>query len=84
MRERREITDWKSGGMEAGKSFAFGIGGGMVDFLTEPYKCARKDGFLGILKGIGKGSTSLIVKSSAGKSFLFDMSDVWSIMLISS
>ena len=68
VREREKITNWKTGTTVAGKSFVFGLAEGMSDIFVEPYKGGKKEGALGVVKGIGKGSLGFIAKSGAGKS----------------
>jgi hypothetical protein len=64
---RDKITNWKTGGLVAGKSFVFGLAEGMADLVVEPYKGGKKDGAAGVMKGIGKGSLGFIAKTGAGK-----------------
>ncbi|CZS90925.1 related to sterol glucosyltransferase [Rhynchosporium agropyri] len=65
--EREKITDIKSGVVVAGKSFLNGIAGGLAGLVIEPCKGAKKEGVLGVAKGLGKGSLGLFTKAgSAG------------------
>lgn len=61
-----KVTDWKSGAIVAGKSFALGIGDGIKDFAQLPGEGARKDGTWGAIKGVAKGSGSLLTKTVSG------------------
>jgi hypothetical protein len=67
VRERGKITDLKSGTLVAGKSFVYGLSGGLADFVMEPYKGGKKEGALGVVKGIGKGSLSFVANAGSGK-----------------
>ncbi|KYK61809.1 hypothetical protein DCS_02953 [Drechmeria coniospora] len=60
-----KVTDWKSGGVVAGKSFGFGMYRGLTEFVTKPMDGAKKEGSLGFIKGVGKGSVGLIAKPGA-------------------
>ncbi|KAI1443405.1 hypothetical protein F5Y02DRAFT_393591 [Annulohypoxylon stygium] len=44
----------------------FGLLDGMTDWFVLPYKCARKDGFVGFFKGIARGMGSILFKIPAG------------------
>ncbi|KAH8587380.1 hypothetical protein B0O99DRAFT_733683 [Bisporella sp. PMI_857] len=65
VRERGKITDFKSGTIVAGKSFVYGIVGGLSDIAIEPYKGGKKEGALGVVKGVGKGSLGFLAKTGA-------------------
>lgn len=67
VRERDKITDFKSGTLVAGKSFVFGIAEGFADIVVEPYKGGKKEGALGVVKGVGKGSLGFLAKTGSGK-----------------
>ncbi|KAG2168847.1 hypothetical protein JADG_008586 [Aureobasidium aubasidani] len=60
------VTDWKSGGVVAGKGLVFGIYDGISGLVTEPIKGARKEGAIGALKGVGKGLGGIYWKPNAG------------------
>jgi hypothetical protein len=68
VKERDKITDFKSGSIVAGKSFVTGIAGGLADLVIEPYKGGKKEGALGVAKGLGKGSLGFLAKTGSGKS----------------
>lgn len=38
----------------AGKPFVYNLAGGLADLAVEPYKGGKKDGVVGIVKGVGK------------------------------
>ncbi|RDW64603.1 hypothetical protein BP6252_10254 [Coleophoma cylindrospora] len=65
VRERKQITGFRSGTAVAGKSFVFGIAEGMADIFVEPYKGARKEGVVGAVKGVGKGSLGFLTRTGA-------------------
>jgi hypothetical protein len=60
------ITDWKTGGIVAGKGFVFGLYDGISGLVTEPVKGAKKEGALGALKGFGRGLGGIYWKPNAG------------------
>jgi hypothetical protein len=61
-----QVTDWKSGGVVAGKSFVLGITDGFRDLAMMPGEGTKKEGWVGGLKGVAKGSGSLITKTVSG------------------
>lgn len=66
VRERDKVTGFKSGSLVAGKSFVYDIAGGLADLVVEPYKGGKKEGALGVAKGVGKGSLGFLVKTGSG------------------
>lgn len=70
VRDDGRVTDWKSGAVVGGKSFMYGMSEGLTDIFVQPYKGAQKEGALGALKGVGKGTVSLFTKTGAGM-FIF-------------
>lgn len=60
------VTDWKSGGIVAGKNFGHGIVEGVGGIVMEPIKGARKDGALGAAKGAGIGLLNMGTKLTSG------------------
>lgn len=60
------VTDWKTGGVAAGKGLFFGIYDGITGLVTEPVKGAKQEGALGALKGFGKGLGGIYWKPNAG------------------
>lgn len=60
------VTDWQSGAMVAGKSFALGIGGGFRDFVMNPVEGARSKGVLGAAQGVATGTGSLLTSVTTG------------------
>ncbi|KAG9562709.1 UDP-Glycosyltransferase/glycogen phosphorylase, partial [Aureobasidium melanogenum] len=65
-RDLGPVTDWKSGGIAAGKGLFFGIYDGVTGLVTEPVKGAKQEGALGALKGFGKGLGGIYWKPNAG------------------
>lgn len=60
------VTDWKSGATVAGKTFIQGIGDGFRDIAMQPVEGGRKEGAWGAIKGVAKGSSSLVTKTVGG------------------
>jgi len=65
-RDYGRVTDWKSGAVAGGKSFMYGMGEGLTDIFVQPYAGAQKEGTLGAVKGVGKGTVSLVTKTASG------------------
>ncbi|PVH67675.1 glycosyltransferase family 1 protein [Cadophora sp. DSE1049] len=65
VRDQGAVTDWKSGGAVAGKSFGYGFYDGITGIVTQPMEGAKKDGALGFAKGLAKGSIGLVTKPGA-------------------
>jgi hypothetical protein len=61
-----DVTDYQSGFVVAGKSFALGIGDGFKDLARQPAEGMAKEGAWGALKGVAKGSGSLLSKTVSG------------------
>jgi hypothetical protein len=71
MPDTGKVTGAGSGFAVAGKTFAWGMIGGLSDFVVQPYKEVKKSGVRGLPNGIGKGTVGLISKSGAGMTGLF-------------
>lgn len=65
-RDLGPITDWKTGGIVAGKGLVFGLYDGISGLVMEPVRGAKKEGALGALKGFGKGLGGMYWKPNAG------------------
>ncbi|KAL1874634.1 hypothetical protein Plec18167_005866 [Paecilomyces lecythidis] len=59
------VTDWKSGGIVAGKTFVGGMRDGLADLFVQPYKGAKEEGALGAAKGVAKGTLGIASKCSS-------------------
>lgn len=60
------IHDWKSGLVVAGKALTFGVYDGVTGVFILPYKGAKNEGPLGMVKGMGKGVAGLTSKAFTG------------------
>ena len=60
------ITDWKSGGIAAGKNFTHGIIEGLGGVVTTPMREGKKNGAAGYAKGTGVGLLNAVTKFSSG------------------
>jgi hypothetical protein len=60
------ISGVKSGLVAAGKGFGYGLSDGLTGLVTQPYNGARKEGAVGFMKGVGKGISGVVCKTSAG------------------
>ncbi|KAF9769538.1 hypothetical protein IL306_013040 [Fusarium sp. DS 682] len=60
------VTDWKSGGVAAGKNFAHGIVEGIGGIVMEPVRGAKKEGAAGAAKGVGIGLLNMGAKVTSG------------------
>lgn len=65
------VTDWKSGGIAAGKNFAHGMVEGIGGIVMEPVRGAKKEGAAGAAKGVGIGLLNLGTKVGSGAIGLF-------------
>lgn len=63
--ERQPITDWKSGSLVGAKSFTDGIRQSTTDIFSQTFARKKKEGALGVAKGLGIGLVSLTAKTSA-------------------
>lgn len=66
VKDHRNIKDWKSGATFAGEYFAHGMGEGLTDIFTQPYKGGQKEGAKGVMKGIAKGFVGATTMVSSG------------------
>ncbi|RGP79749.1 udp- transferase [Fusarium longipes] len=60
------VTDWKSGGVAAGKNFTHGIVEGIGGIVMEPIRGGKKDGVAGAAKGVGVGLLNMTTKVTSG------------------
>ena len=50
------------------QEFGLGLSDGLTGLVTQPVKGAKKEGFVGAMKGIRKGLGGVVLKPSVGKS----------------
>ncbi|RBR15604.1 uncharacterized protein FIESC28_07245 [Fusarium coffeatum] len=60
------VTDWKSGGVAAGKNFAHGIVEGFGGIVMEPIRGGKEGGAAGAAKGVGIGLLNMGTKVTSG------------------
>jgi hypothetical protein len=65
VKDSGKVTDWKSGFVVAGKTFGSGMYEGLTDIVTEPVRMQKKEGSIGVAKGVGKGLVSIVTKTSS-------------------
>ena len=65
VQDHGEVKDWKSGMIVAGRTFTHGISDGVSDLFVKPMQDAKKDGALGFVKGVGKGSLGFTSKTAS-------------------
>lgn len=58
-RHTKPVTGFVSGMAEGGKALGFGLWDGIFGLFLDPIDGARREGFAGFGKGLGRGSTSL-------------------------
>ena len=68
VREEPKVKGWRSGFVAAGKELTYGMYDGLTGFVTQPINGAKKEGGVGLLKGMGKGIGGLVFKPAAGES----------------
>ncbi|KAH7317209.1 hypothetical protein BKA65DRAFT_570670, partial [Rhexocercosporidium sp. MPI-PUGE-AT-0058] len=61
-----QVKGWKSGMAKGGKAFGLGLVEGLAELVVQPYKGGRKEGALGVVKGVGKGTVGLVSKVVGG------------------
>ncbi|KAI1803511.1 hypothetical protein F4811DRAFT_553741 [Daldinia bambusicola] len=66
VRKWPQITGFPSSIVAAVQYFLYGLLDGLTDWFVLPYKCAKKDGFLGVFKGFFQGLGSIVFKIGAG------------------
>ena len=71
MHDTGKVTGIGSGFAVAGKTFAWGMIGGLSDLVIQPYKEVQKSGAKGLANGLGKGAVGLVSKSGAGMFGIF-------------
>lgn len=66
LRPPEKVTDIPSGIKVASKEFGYGLFDGISGLVMQPIKGAEKEGYGGLVKGVGKGIGGLIAKPAAG------------------
>ena len=66
VRDYGKVTDWKSGGVVAGRSLIEGVSDGFRDMVMEPKRGGQEEGAWGATKGVAKGTASLLSKTISG------------------
>lgn len=66
IRKRKEVKDFTSGMEEGAKDLLFGLYDGITGLALEPYEGAKKDGWKGALKGVGRGCLNFYMRPAAG------------------
>ncbi|QRW26844.1 glycosyltransferase family 1 protein [Rhizoctonia solani] len=66
IRERGPITDFSSGITEGAKGLFYGYKDGITGLVTEPLAGAKKEGFIGFIKGSGRSYINATMKPAAG------------------
>lgn len=57
VRHQRPVTGFVSGMAEGGKALGWGLWDGIFGFFLDPVDGARREGFAGFGKGLGRGCT---------------------------
>lgn len=78
--DHRPVTDWKSGFIVAGSTFAHQLAEGLTDIFVQPAKGLSKEGVVGFGKGIAKGSLQTITKPSSGERICSECSNVRAVL----
>ncbi|WVR09693.1 hypothetical protein IAU60_006768 [Kwoniella sp. DSM 27419] len=65
-RERGKVNDFESGVKEGAKSVFFGYWDGITGLVTEPVEGAKKEGFMGAIKGMGRSYVNVTARPAAG------------------
>ncbi|KAI0007776.1 hypothetical protein F4779DRAFT_490149 [Xylariaceae sp. FL0662B] len=66
VREWPEITGFPTGCVAGVSGLWFGLYDGLTDWVTLPYKCARKEGVKGFFKGFAQGLFNIPLKPITG------------------
>ncbi|KAH8725638.1 hypothetical protein GQ44DRAFT_706876 [Phaeosphaeriaceae sp. PMI808] len=76
VRQYENVTGIKSGLLVSAKSFGYGIGDGLLDFVAKPIQGAEQKGLTGFATGFAKGVGNLVCKPAAGACGLLGYSAV--------
>ncbi|CCO35669.1 Sterol 3-beta-glucosyltransferase [Rhizoctonia solani AG-1 IB] len=66
VREHKRVTGIGSGIAQGTKGLVLGVYDGISDFVTEPVKGLKNDGFYGAIGGLGVGTLNLVTKPVGG------------------
>ncbi|KAH7911918.1 glycosyltransferase family 1 protein [Hygrophoropsis aurantiaca] len=66
VREQGNVTDFASGMKEAGKGFFYGYYDGITGLVREPLEGAKKEGFIGAIKGSARSFVNVNMRPAAG------------------
>ncbi|CAE6429532.1 unnamed protein product [Rhizoctonia solani] len=66
VRERGPVSDFSSGVTEGAKGLFHGYKDGITGLVTEPLAGAKKEGFMGFIKGSGRSYINATMKPAAG------------------
>lgn len=65
VQDHGQVKGWKSGLGMAGKGFTHGMTSGASDLFVKPFEDAKKEGALGFVKGVGKGTLGFTSKTAS-------------------
>ncbi|WVQ94968.1 hypothetical protein IAU59_002059 [Kwoniella sp. CBS 9459] len=65
-RERGKVSDFESGVREGAKGVFYGYWDGITGLVTEPVEGAKKEGFVGAIKGMGRSYINATARPAAG------------------
>ncbi|KAK7052338.1 glycosyltransferase family 1 protein [Favolaschia claudopus] len=65
LKDYGQVKDWKSGARVAGKTFVHAFPEGLADLVVQPYKGAKEEGAIGLVKGVGRGAVDSLFKTSS-------------------
>ena len=66
VREPGPVTGVATGVYQGGRSLLFGFVDAITDVATEPMRGYRREGSVGIAKGVGRAAAALVTKPAAG------------------
>ncbi|EIW85621.1 glycosyltransferase family 1 protein [Coniophora puteana RWD-64-598 SS2] len=66
VRKKGDVSDFSSGLKEAGKGFFYGYYDGITGLVREPVQGAKKEGFLGAIKGSARSFVNVNMRPAAG------------------
>nr|XP_019043873.1 hypothetical protein I302_07144 [Kwoniella bestiolae CBS 10118]OCF22803.1 hypothetical protein I302_07144 [Kwoniella bestiolae CBS 10118] len=66
VRERGKVDDFESGVREGAKGVFYGYWDGITGLVREPVEGAKKEGFVGAIKGMGRSYVNVTARPAAG------------------